>query len=134
MLLEVKEVIAKTTVPAADICICSDGIMRIHIKVKNTFEISDSMQIVEARTKLAKGNKYPVLYTTESSFVTPSKEVSNYVASEGRSELVVADAFVVKSIPQRLAAKTYYLFKKPVRPTAFFSNEKEALKWLNKFL
>lgn len=134
MILKEHEVINKVDLPSADISIYSNGIMHIHIKVRNTFEISDSMEVVEARTKLAEGKKYPVLYTTEHSFVTPSKEVNNYVASEERSALVIADAFVMKSLPQRLAAKTYMLFKSPVRPTRFFSNHSDAIGWLKTFL
>ena len=134
MVLKELSIVDKVDLPSADICIYSNGIMHIHIKVKNTFELSDSMEIVEARTKLGQGKKYPVLYTTEHSFVTPSKEVSNYVASEERSKLVIADAFVMKSLPQRLAAKTYMLFKGPVRPTHFFSNNADAIDWLKTFL
>lgn len=134
MVLKELSVVSKIDLPSADINIYSNDIMHIHIKVRNTFELSDSMEIVEARTKLAQGKKYPVLYTTEHSFVTPSKEVNNYVASEERSKLVIADAFVMKSLPQRLAAKTYMLFKGPVRPTRFFSNESDAIEWLKTFL
>lgn len=134
MVLEEIGVINKVDLPAADIFIYSNGIMHIHIKVRNTLGISDSKEIVEARTTLAQGNKYPVLYTTEHSFVTPSKEVNSYVASEKRSELVLADAFIIKSFPQRLAAKSYMLFKNPVRPTNFFSNEDDAINWLKTFI
>lgn len=134
MILKELEVVKKVGVPSADIVIYSNGIMHIHIKVRNTLDISHSMEIVEARTTLAQGNKYPVLYTTEYSFVTPSKEVNNYVASEERSKLVIADAFVMKSLPQRLAAKTYMMFKGPVRPSRFFSNESDAIEWLETFL
>lgn len=134
MILKEVEIIDKVDVPSADISIYSNGIMHIHIKVRNTFELSNSIEIVEARTKLAQGKKHPILYTTENSFVTPSKEVNNYVASEERSKLVLADAFVMKSFPQRLAARTYLLFKGPVRPTQFFSNEHDAMEWLKGYL
>lgn len=134
MILKELNITNKVALPSADISIYSNGIMHIHIKVRNTLEISDSMEIVEARTTLAQGEKYPVLYTTEHSFVTPSKEVNSYVASEERSALVLADAFVIKSLPQRLAAKTYMLFKGPVRPSNFFSNESDAIEWLKTFL
>lgn len=134
MAIKELNIIDMVEVPSADICIYSNGIMHIHIKVKNTFEIANSIEIFEARTKLAQNKKHPILYTTESSFVTPSKEVNNYVASEERSKLVLADAFVMKSLPQRIAARTYRLFKSPVSPTGFFANEKDAIEWLKKFL
>jgi hypothetical protein len=134
MILKELDIVEKTAVPSADICIYSNGIMHIHIKVRNTFELSNSIEIFEARSKLAQGKKHPIMYTVEHSFVTPSKEVNAYVASEERSKLVLADAFVIKSFPQRLAAKTYKLFKGPVRPTGFFSNEYDAIEWLKAFV
>lgn len=134
MVVETLDIINKTEVPSANIYIYSNGIMHVHIKVKNTFEIANSIEIFEARTRLAKNKKHPILYTTESTFVTPSKEVNNYVASKERSKLVLADAFIMKSLPQRLAARTYRLLKSPVSPTGFFSNEEDAIDWLKKFL
>lgn len=119
---------------AAKISICTNGIMHIHIKVKGVFSIEHSKAIIAARTELAGNRKYPVLYTTEDTFLTPSKEVSQYVASDERSALVIADAFVVNSFPQRLAARTYRLFSKPVRPTAFFSTKEKAIPWLLSFI
>lgn len=128
------DIIDKVEVPSADIVIYSNDIMHVHIKVKNNFELFNSIEIYEARTKLANNKKHPILYTSESSFVTPSKEVNEYVASSERSKLVLADAFVLKSLSHRLAAKTYRLFKSPVSPTGFFANKQDAIEWLKQFL
>jgi hypothetical protein len=134
MILKELEVVDKLDLPAVDISIYSNGIMHIHIKLRNTLELSDAMNILEARTNLAKGKKHPTLFTTEHSFVTPSKKVNDYLASEKRAQLSLADAFLMKSLPQRLAGKTYLLFKTPVRPSKFFSNESEAINWLKAFV
>lgn len=127
-------ILAHLSTDAAEVYLRTDGIMHVHIMVKNTFELEDSMKIVEARTKLADNKAYPLLYTTEYTFVTPSPEVKKYVASEGRSSLVLADAFVISSLPQRLAAKIFSNFNNPVRPVKFFSNEADAILWLQGFL
>jgi len=126
--------IESTEVDAAEINICTNGIMHIHVKVKGVFSIEHSKEIVAARTSLAGNRKYPVLYTLEDAFLTPSKEVSQYVASDERSTLIIADAFIVESFPQRLAARAYRLFSKPVRPTAFFSTKGKAIQWLQSFI
>lgn len=122
------------SVSAADITIYESGIMHIHIKIKNAFTLKDSLSIVEARTKLANGHKHPVMYTAEYSFMTPSKEVNEYLSTPERTKLVLADAFVVKSFSQRLAAKTYLLMRKPKNPTAIFSSEEKAKEWLAKYI
>lgn len=120
--------------PSAHIMILEEGIMHVHVLTKNYFEMENSREIVEARTKLADGIAYPVLFTSEHPFVTPSQEVKSFVTSEERTQLVKADAFIMKSFPQRLAAKLYVKFNKPAVPTAFFSNEDEAKNWLKTFV
>lgn len=121
-------------VPSARIVIRTDGVMHIHIKVSTSFEIENSKEIFEAREKLAEGKPYPILYTSEYRFVTPSKEVKEYVSSIERTKLVLADAFVIGSFSQRLAAKIYLKLNKPSVPTEFFSTEDEAITWLLTFV
>lgn len=121
------------SVSSADINIYSNGVMHIHIKIRNAFTLRDSREIVAARTSLAKGTRYPVLYTTQYSFVTPSEEVAEFLTTPERTRLVVADAFVVKSFSQRLAAKAYHIIKKPKKPTAIFSSEEKAMEWLESY-
>ncbi len=119
--------------PAAKITLRQDGILHVHIKVESNFELKHSMEIVEARTRMVKGNIHPILYTSNH-FVIPSNEVREYVASDSRSALVSADAFVINSLPQRLMASMYKKINKPVRPTRFFSNEQDALPWLKQYV
>lgn len=120
-------------VPAARISLRKDGIMHVHIKVEIDFQLKHSKEIVAARNKLANGNPYPILYTA-TKFVLPSKEVREYVASEGRSELVLADAFVINSLPQRLVAQLYRKINRPVRPTRVFESKNDAISWLKGFV
>ncbi|MCB0401806.1 MAG: hypothetical protein KDD41_06965 [Flavobacteriales bacterium] len=118
---------------SADICILPGGIMHIHIKKTVELSIDDSAEIVAARSKLANNKPYPLLYTA-TRFVLPSKEVREYVASEERSSLVIADAFVVNSLPQKIIANTFLRINKPVRPTRIFKSKKDAIKWLQQFI
>lgn len=120
-------------IDVAKICICESGIMHVHIKVEDEFTIEHSIELVKARTELANGRKMPIMYTSPK-FVIPSKEVREYVASEDRSALVLADAFVIYSLPQRLMSRFYLRFNKPVRPTQFFESEESATEWLQTFL
>ena len=107
--------------------------MHVHVKVPMNFELKHSMQIVEARTHLAQDRSYPILYTS-GQLVIPSAEVREYVASEPRSKLVTADAFIVNSLPQRIIANFYLKWNKPVRPTKMFDKEEEAIEWLKNYV
>lgn len=124
------EIIEKIEIAPAIIEIREDGIMHIHVKIDMDFNIQHSIDIVEARTKLANGKSFPMLYTL-TKFVIPSNEVSQYLASEDRSKLVLADAFVINSLPQRLIGNFYMKFKNPVRPTKIFTDKEKAINWLS---
>lgn len=123
----------EVNIPEASIKIRSDGIMHIHIKVEMFFELQHSKNILKARSELAGEKTYPIMYTANS-FVIPNTAVKEYVASENRSRLVAADAFVVNSLAQRIAANFYKILFKPTRPTAYFTKESEAIEWLKKYV
>ena len=118
----------------AVITLRSDKIIHIHNLIKGPMSMEVSKSIVEARTKLAKNKPYPMLYTADNPTVTASEELTEYLLTEERNRLVLADAFVITSFAQRLAAKMYFNLKKPVKPTSFFPNEEQAVKWLRKFV
>ena len=121
-------------VPSAKIAIREDGVMHVHIKVSSSFEMENSKEIFEARESISEGRKFPILYTSEYRFLTPSKEVKEYISSRPRTGLVLADGFVIGSFSQRLAAKIYLKRNKPEVPTGFFSTEEEAIEWLKGFV
>lgn len=118
----------------ATISIPEKGILHVHIKEEDELSLENAKEIVAARTKLAEGNKLAILYTSATRFVIPSKEVREYVATEERSSLVLADAFIIRSLAQRLAVRFYIRFNRPVRPTKFFENKEQALEWLRTFV
>lgn len=120
-------------ISCAKIILRNDGIMHIHIKVDYSFEMEHSIAIVDARTKLAEGKPFPIMYTA-TKLVIPSNEVRAYLATEERSQLVTADAFVINSLPQRLVARLFKKFNKPVRPVEIFENESDAIEWLKQFV
>lgn len=124
----------KIEVNSAVIRLCDDGIMHIHLKVNNAFNLENSKEIVVARTLLADNKKRPMLYTTDVPVIFPGPGVVEYLVSEERIKFVSADAFVLNTLQQRLEAKLYTKLKKPAVPTSFFSYEKEARNWLYKFL
>lgn len=45
-----------------------------------------------------------------------------------------ADAFVIKSMAQKILANFYIKINKPERPTKFFNNKDEAINWLKPFI
>lgn len=120
-------------VPSALIQIREDGIMHIHIKVDLDFDMENSLEILDAKIEVSEGEKHPILYTG-SKFVIPTNEVREYLASEKRNALTIAEAFLVKSLPQRLISNFYIKINKPARPTKMFTNKEKAMEWLITFI
>lgn len=127
------EEIRKEDVGCATVELREDGILHVHIKEKQTFEMEDSEKVFTTRERIAEGRKAPVIYTC-TQFVIPSKEVREFVASEERSGLVLADAFVVNSLPQKLMANIFIKINKPVRPTKVFNNFEAACEWAKTYI
>jgi len=61
-------------------------------------------------------------------------EAREYFADKKRNKIKKAEAFVVKSLAHRMIAKFHLNFYKPEHIIKIFSNEKDALKWLETFL
>lgn len=127
------EELRKEDVGCATVELREDGIMHVHIKETDTFEMDNSTEVFKVRERIADGKRSPIIYTC-TQFVIPSKEVREFVASEERSELVLADAFVVNSLPQKLMANLFIKINKPVRPTKVFNNFEAACDWAKTFI
>lgn len=130
-IIENKDKIYET--PTTKIVIREDGILHIHIKSELNWEIEESRELFETRKKIANGKKYPILYTGNH-FVIPSSDVRRFVSSQERNELVVADAYVYKSLPQKIIGNFYIKFDKPIRPTRMFTDIDKAIEWLATFV
>ncbi len=62
--------------------------------------------------------------------VQPTKESYSFYASKERTQYIIKETFVVKSVSIKLAANFYFKVMKPHVKGKAFSNEDEALKWL----
>lgn len=63
-----------------------------------------------------------------------SKEAREYIASDEVSEVVAADAFVIKGLALRIIGNGYLKINKPKRPGKLFSSQTLAVEWLKQFL
>lgn len=128
-----EEIQKEITIPCAVIKLRKDNILHIHVTLTEDFELENSKEIFVARNELTNNTAYPHLYTG-GKFLNPSDEVTQFAASEERNELVVADAYVIHSLAQRIIANFYLKFRSPIRPTKFFTDEDKAITWLSSFV
>jgi hypothetical protein len=104
----------------------------VEIKKDVEFEVEDLQKLVEFQKVLGNEIAYPVLIHPAPTATTNS-ELLKYMSRKESLPYTVADAFILKSIPQKILAKLYLRFVPPERPVNFFTREDEALKWLSQY-
>ncbi len=110
-----------------------DGIVQVDINRDEVMEVRHIKLGVEFLEEISEGKKFPLLFVV-GDFSVPSEEARKYEASEESNPYASAEAYVIKSLAQKLIGNFYLKFNKPARPTKFFRNKDEAVAWLKEFL
>jgi hypothetical protein len=110
----------------------SDGILNIFMKPQKVLKQSDGEDIVKGLAEMGNGKKFLLLFTAGDD-TSVSTEARYYASTPEANKYTIASAFVVKSIAQKLLGNAYVTFNKPITPTRIFTDENEAVKWLNTF-
>lgn len=110
----------------------SDGILNIHLKANKILKQSDGEDIVKGLAEIGNGKKFLLLFTAGED-TSVSTEARYYASTPEANKYTIASGFVVKSIAQKLLGNAYVTFNKPITPTRIFTDEAEAVKWLNTF-
>lgn len=91
------------------------------------------MKINEACGELTRGAKVPMFIDGDEQTI-PSESAMRYVSQKNSNPYALAEAYILKSLAQKLIADLYLRFNRPGRPTRMFTKEGEALQWLREFL
>lgn len=117
---------------AFEISLNSLGFYQIIVPPNTSFSVKDFQDLVSAQKELG-GIKTPSIVLAHESasldaeaFKTVSKKLSNPYST--------ADAFVIKSMPQRILGNFYLKVTKPERPSRLFNDKDEAINWLKNYL
>lgn len=109
----------------------SEDVLLIDIEKNKTFEKRDFVELKMAAQKIGCGQKfYNIINVGEHTL--PNKEAREISSSESGCEFKIADAFVVKTMAQRIMASVMIKINIPAVPTKVFSNIRDAEKWINK--
>lgn len=111
----------------------NDGIIHIQFEPGFTGDITDARNQVSVFKKIGSGQKVYILavYAEDNNF---TKEAREYVASDEVSDLVAADAFVIKGLALRILGNGYLKINRPRRPTRLFNTQTAAIAWLRKLM
>jgi hypothetical protein len=116
-----------------EVSLMKEGILHIHLVANSEITLNDAALAVEEMGKLSKGKKLPV-FIDVGEFCTIDKEVRLFSASKESNLYTMADAIAYKNLGQKLITNFYIKENKPSVPTQGFSDSKEAILWLQRFL
>lgn len=128
-----QEIVRKVSIPLADVYLVQEGIVLIAIKEEISFDLED-VKLVEAAYATAAGYTARPILIIPRKFVTPTREAMEYMGGNDRIWHPTAEAFLIRSLPQKLVGNFYLKFTKPVFPTKLFTEEELAVEWLRSYL
>lgn len=110
----------------------NDELYVIEVNDTDEFKVSD-LSLLVAKQREMGAKRLPVLVICNE-YASTNVELLNTLAKNENNPYSTADAFVIKSLAQKLLANFYFKFKKPERPTQFFNDIDKAKSWLMQFI
>ncbi len=108
-----------------------DGVLRGKVFADNlTLDMVETG--VRERVRLCGGTAFPVLSDIRK-IKHVDKEARAYLAKSESTVLIRAGAFLVNNQLQKILGNFFILIDKPEIPTRLFTNEADALAWLQQF-
>lgn len=110
----------------------NDGIVEVFFKEKVVIDLNVAHDITAVYDQLLENKKYPLLHIV-GNYVQATEEARVYGASAKGLKYSLAEAYVIRSLAQKILANFYMKVNKPSVPTRFFGSKKEAEAWLKTF-
>jgi hypothetical protein len=113
----------------AKISFISDEILRVDVLEDTEVEEEDARENYLACKKLAGEKKMAILIDSRVR-TTATKEARDFSSGALVSKTIMARAILTNSMAVKLLGNFYIRFHKPISPTQLFSEEKDAIQWL----
>ena len=110
----------------------AEGFYEITVFNDKEFSFPQLEELKEAQESFG-AKKLSVLVLCEE-YASTDTSFLNYLAKNKNNPYSNADAFVIKSIAQKLIANFYIKIVVPERPTKFFNNRNDAYQWIKQFV
>ncbi len=108
-----------------------DGIIRVFVRNDVYMVEKDLEDHYKIFKSLMDSEKAPFLIIFSKN-ASVSKEAEERFANQKRSEIKLAEAFVIESIVHKINANIFLKIFKPKHPIKIFNKEEKALEWLRK--
>lgn len=114
-------------------CDTYKGIIKIVYQDDHEFNILNAKEFLKDIEQITKGNTYPIL-KIPGKYSSIDNEARKFISSLEGMQYSTAEAFVTTFLPHKIIGNFYMKINKPVKPTAFFETEKQAVEWLKQFV
>lgn len=116
----------------SEIFMRDDGIVQINSKNHN-YDTQDLKEINVAQGKITKGKRCALLVIVDP-FADIDSDAREYMACAEATQFSIAEAYVIRSLAQKILANFYLKVGKPEVPTRFFNEQNDAEDWLRSYL
>lgn len=123
--------ILKTSV--AEIKLLDENFIRAEYRAGTSIDLPELEESLQAYKQLVGENSKFYMVTVANSNITVSNRARNYWTTRKRSNMKIAEGFVIKDLSHRLIANFVMNFQPPGHKLKFFSTEKKAMDWVNSF-
>jgi hypothetical protein len=106
-----------------------NGILFCKYEEKLLLTLELAKKMLADRLSYQKGTSYPVIILLNG-LKAADKETRKYTAVEGIKGITMG-AFIVKNAIERIIYNFFFSIEKPVIPTRAFTNEEDAIAWIN---
>lgn len=110
------------------------GIIRCVFDASDSHTLRDAQELIAAHDSLSGGLKRPVLGDIRGTRTGASKAAREYYVSEVAATYKSALAMLTKSALQRVLGNLFLSMNSPPYPSRLFTDEDEAIAWLQGFL
>ncbi len=114
-------------------CETYKGIIKIVYQDDHEFNIIDAKESLMDIEQMTKGKTLPIL-KIPGKYSSIDNEARKFISSPEGMKHSSTEAFVTTFLPHRIIGNFYMKINKPVKPTAFFETEKQAVDWLKQFV
>ena len=109
-----------------------NGILFCVVNTNMLLDLEGAKTIISKRLSVCDGKSFPTLFDYGKTKYA-NKEVRDYLTKEGAGGITAA-AFYVDNFATKILIDCYLVVYKPPMPTKIFSDKKQAVLWLEKFI
>ena len=119
----------KTETDAAEVSLCSDGIVRVMFKQKKEANEDAFEALFDLHKELVEDVAYAYIYYAEDSSVVMTEDGRKFAKAKEHSYPKICNAVVVTNLGHKLLANFYLKFNKPFYPFKVFNKMEDAELW-----